>query len=310
MEMPLLSTRPPSGEVVFWLPAPTADTFASPWLSNAALARLASGGCCTSFWPVASGVALGAVLPYSAAHFNLQGSSVTPGFSLEDVDDPAAPFLSASLTCPLKPPEAFLVPFLLVHPWPPARFFSVRRKMEATAMTLSSQCWSSSLVEKLSLVKCSLLWKDYLVGVQLSFWTAFNNWIRHFESFRGKPVAGDSVLLPLALPVGVIYSCTKITIPGLGLPCHCQAPALASLSPDQGRTALRGGCKATWLQDTGARHAAPPVWQDRGTQLPATRQPALGLSVCVFRPETSPCRQCIYGSCYPFSHAVSFDCHV
>lgn len=118
---------------------------------------------------MASGLALGAVLPYSAAHFNLQDSSLTTGFSLEDVDDPAAPCLSASLTCPLKPPEDFLVSVLLVHPRPPAPFFSVRWKMEVMATILSSQCSSSSPVEKLSLVKCSLLWKDYLVGVQLSF---------------------------------------------------------------------------------------------------------------------------------------------
>uniref|UniRef100_A0A8C9CKV2 Uncharacterized protein n=1 Tax=Phocoena sinus TaxID=42100 RepID=A0A8C9CKV2_PHOSS len=100
--------------------------FASPWLSNAALARSASG-----------------VLP-----------------------EAAAPVSDWWL---LGWPWAFLVSVLLVHPRPPAPFFSVRWKMEAMATILSSQCSSSSPVEKLSLVKCSLLWKDYLVGVQLSF---------------------------------------------------------------------------------------------------------------------------------------------
>lgn len=39
------------------------------------------------------------------------------GFSLEVVDDRAASFLSALLTCALNPPEAFLVSFLLVQLW-------------------------------------------------------------------------------------------------------------------------------------------------------------------------------------------------
>uniref|UniRef100_A0A8D2JG20 Uncharacterized protein n=1 Tax=Sciurus vulgaris TaxID=55149 RepID=A0A8D2JG20_SCIVU len=69
-------------------------------------------------------------------------------------------------------------------PWPPgsgvvlgvaspcrgahALFFSGRWKMEGTAVGLSRRCWSSSLLEKLSLVKCSLQRKEYLVGVQFS----------------------------------------------------------------------------------------------------------------------------------------------
>uniref|UniRef100_A0A8C8XC93 Uncharacterized protein n=1 Tax=Panthera leo TaxID=9689 RepID=A0A8C8XC93_PANLE len=81
----------------------------------------------------------------------------------------AAPFPSAPLACPLRPAEAFLVSFLLVRPWPPVLlFFSGRWKMEGTAVGLSRRCWSSSLLEKLSLVKCSLQRKEYLVGVQLS----------------------------------------------------------------------------------------------------------------------------------------------
>uniref|UniRef100_A0A8C3YIR2 Uncharacterized protein n=1 Tax=Catagonus wagneri TaxID=51154 RepID=A0A8C3YIR2_9CETA len=70
-------------------------------------------------------------------------------------------------TC--SPPEAFLASFLLLRPWPPApRFFSARWKMEGTAVGFSRRCWSSSLLEKLSLVKCSLQRKEYFVGVQLS----------------------------------------------------------------------------------------------------------------------------------------------
>uniref|UniRef100_A0A8C9DWG3 Uncharacterized protein n=1 Tax=Phocoena sinus TaxID=42100 RepID=A0A8C9DWG3_PHOSS len=66
-------------------------------------------------------------------------------------------------------PLAFLVSFLRGRPWPPAPlFFSARWKMDGTAVGLSRRCWSSSLLEKLSLVKCSLQRKEYLVGVQLS----------------------------------------------------------------------------------------------------------------------------------------------
>ena len=56
-------------------------------------------------------------LPYKAAQFNLQDSGLAIGFSLEVVDDRAASFLSALLTCALNPPEAFLVSFLLVQLW-------------------------------------------------------------------------------------------------------------------------------------------------------------------------------------------------
>uniref|UniRef100_A0A8C9LZZ7 Uncharacterized protein n=1 Tax=Piliocolobus tephrosceles TaxID=591936 RepID=A0A8C9LZZ7_9PRIM len=71
--------------------------------------------------------------------------------------------------CPLTPPVALLASFLRVRPWPPAPlFFSVRWKMDGTAVGFSRRCWSSSLLEKLSLVKCSLQRNEYLVGVQLS----------------------------------------------------------------------------------------------------------------------------------------------
>uniref|UniRef100_A0A8C2ULT8 Uncharacterized protein n=1 Tax=Chinchilla lanigera TaxID=34839 RepID=A0A8C2ULT8_CHILA len=69
----------------------------------------------------------------------------------------------------LQPFSALLASFLLARPWPPGSlFFSVRWKMEGTAVGLSRRCWSSSLLEKLSLVKCSLQRNEYLVGVQLS----------------------------------------------------------------------------------------------------------------------------------------------
>uniref|UniRef100_A0A8B9NPX8 Uncharacterized protein n=1 Tax=Apteryx owenii TaxID=8824 RepID=A0A8B9NPX8_APTOW len=47
-------------------------------------------------------------------------------------------------------------------------FFSASWKMVGTAVGLSNRCWSSSRLEKLSLVKCSLQRNEYLVGVQLS----------------------------------------------------------------------------------------------------------------------------------------------
>uniref|UniRef100_A0A8C8ZL57 Uncharacterized protein n=1 Tax=Prolemur simus TaxID=1328070 RepID=A0A8C8ZL57_PROSS len=73
------------------------------------------------------------------------------------------------LPWPLTPPVVLLVSFLRVRPWPPAPlFFSVRWKMDGTAVGLSSRCWSSSLLEKLSLVKCSLQRNEYFVGVQFS----------------------------------------------------------------------------------------------------------------------------------------------
>uniref|UniRef100_A0A8C2QDY2 Uncharacterized protein n=1 Tax=Cricetulus griseus TaxID=10029 RepID=A0A8C2QDY2_CRIGR len=75
------------------------------------------------------------------------------------------PFPVAELVWPLMVP----VVFLLAWPWPPApRFFSDRWKIEGTAVGFSRRCWSSSLLEKLSLVKCSLQRNEYLVGVQLS----------------------------------------------------------------------------------------------------------------------------------------------
>uniref|UniRef100_A0A8C5WQI9 Uncharacterized protein n=1 Tax=Laticauda laticaudata TaxID=8630 RepID=A0A8C5WQI9_LATLA len=54
------------------------------------------------------------------------------------------------------------------------------------AVGFSNRCWSSSRFEKLSLVKCSLQRKEYLVGIQLSRCTAFNHWISRFESFNGN----------------------------------------------------------------------------------------------------------------------------
>uniref|UniRef100_A0A670JF99 Uncharacterized protein n=1 Tax=Podarcis muralis TaxID=64176 RepID=A0A670JF99_PODMU len=38
----------------------------------------------------------------------------------------------------------------------------------STSVGFSSRCWSSCRFEKLSLVKCSLQRKEYLVGIQLS----------------------------------------------------------------------------------------------------------------------------------------------
>uniref|UniRef100_A0A803TUC1 Uncharacterized protein n=1 Tax=Anolis carolinensis TaxID=28377 RepID=A0A803TUC1_ANOCA len=46
--------------------------------------------------------------------------------------------------------------------------FSESWKIVGTAVGFNSRCWSSSRFEKLSLVKCSLQRKEYLVGVQLS----------------------------------------------------------------------------------------------------------------------------------------------
>uniref|UniRef100_A0A8C3GTJ8 Uncharacterized protein n=1 Tax=Corvus moneduloides TaxID=1196302 RepID=A0A8C3GTJ8_CORMO len=64
------------------------------------------------------------------------------------------------------------IPFPLSE-WPPPSlslscFFSTSWKMVGTAVGFSNRCWSSSRLEKLSLVKCSLQRKEYLVGVQLS----------------------------------------------------------------------------------------------------------------------------------------------
>lgn len=175
-EMPLLSTRPPSGEVAFSSPASTAQALASPWPPDAVAeagpsSPCPSGGCRARCRPVASRVALAEGLPCDAPRFSLRDSGLAIRPSLEDDDDdPAAAFPSAmSLACALRPPEAFLVSFLRGRPWPPAPlFFSARWKMDGTAVGLSRRCWSSSLLEKLSLVKCSLQRKEYLVGVQLS----------------------------------------------------------------------------------------------------------------------------------------------
>lgn len=161
MEMPLLSARSLSG-VMLLSTASHAGPLASAWLPEALAARASAGG------PCAACSSLVAAL-FRESRFNLQDSGFTIRFSPEGDGEPASPFPSASLARPLRPPEAFLVSFLLLRPRPPAPlFFSVRWKMEGTAVGLSRRCWSSSLLEKLSLVKCSLQRKEYLVGVQLS----------------------------------------------------------------------------------------------------------------------------------------------
>uniref|UniRef100_A0A8C0VJQ1 Uncharacterized protein n=1 Tax=Cyanistes caeruleus TaxID=156563 RepID=A0A8C0VJQ1_CYACU len=76
--------------------------------------------------------------------------------------------ISPSASC--HPPEATSNPVLLATPCPSVLscFFSTSWKMVGTAVGFSNRCLSSSRLEKLSLVKCSLQRKEYLVGVQLS----------------------------------------------------------------------------------------------------------------------------------------------
>ena len=137
MEMPLLSTRPSSGVVPLSSPALHGGWFASVWLPGAIVARVLPGGPCAACRARSGLVAS----PCRAARFNLRVSDWAVRFSLEDDGEPAAPFPSASLACPLRPPEAFLVSFLLLRPWPPdPLFFSVRWKMEGTAVGLSRRC--------------------------------------------------------------------------------------------------------------------------------------------------------------------------
>uniref|UniRef100_A0A5F9CVD3 Uncharacterized protein n=1 Tax=Oryctolagus cuniculus TaxID=9986 RepID=A0A5F9CVD3_RABIT len=170
--MPLLSATAPSAQGGFPSQASEAGPSLSPWLPPATGASPApgvlcrDGGVCSC--PAASSGALAAASPCRAARFSLRASGLAIKVSLED-DEPAAPLLAAVLPCPLTPALALLASFLLVRPCPAGpRFFSVRWKMEGTAVGLSRRCWSSSLLEKLSLVKCSLQRNEYLVGVQLS----------------------------------------------------------------------------------------------------------------------------------------------
>uniref|UniRef100_A0A8B9VQ45 Uncharacterized protein n=1 Tax=Anas zonorhyncha TaxID=75864 RepID=A0A8B9VQ45_9AVES len=75
------------------------------------------------------------------------------------------PSLGSSPSCS----ATWLASFLLLLTYSRlSRFFSASWKMVGTAVGFSSRCWSSSRLEKLSLVKCSLQRNEYLVGVQLS----------------------------------------------------------------------------------------------------------------------------------------------
>lgn len=181
-EMPLLSAPGPgpaaqasgaSSSVSLWLPPPEAARPAPGVLSR---------GCGVASCPVAS--------PCRVARRSLRVSDLAIGLSLETEESAAtvvAPSLATEPTCPLKLPLALPASFLLVRPWPlGSLFLSARWKMEGTAVGLRRRCWSSSLREKLSLVKCSLQRNEYLVGVQFSLCTAFNHWIKRLESFRGN----------------------------------------------------------------------------------------------------------------------------
>ena len=144
--------------MVFSSPASAADVFASPSLTNALMARLPSGVLPVSDWWL---------LGWPWVQFTLQGCPVQlAGVWLGHWVFTWGCWWPCSFfpVCFTQPPWGLsgILFSWCGYGWP-ASLFSMRWEMEGVTVSLSSPCRSPSLVE-LSLVNCSPLGKDYLVG--------------------------------------------------------------------------------------------------------------------------------------------------